>query len=192
MIFGIGLSRTGGTSLAAALRKLGYKTYHHIDFRYLYQLVNSDLTLNHSYLQRFDALVDLPAVINYKKLDKRFPDSQFILTICKNRKKHLQSLKWLHTKVRPWLSFFPYILAMDKEVWGQLHFDEKAYEKKYQEYIKEVQSYFKGRKNKLFIMDVTQGDGYDKLCSFLGKETLQEKFPHKNKKWKKSFGKTCE
>ena len=182
MIFGIGLSRTGGTSLTVALRKLGYRSYHHIDFRYLYFLVDNDLNLKYSYLEKFDAMIDLPAVLHYKELDKIFPDAKFILTIRKDKKKWLSSIKNLHKNVRPWLAVFPYVLAFDKQVWGQLEYDAKVYSKKYDSYVAEVKQHFKGRKNKLLVIDITQGEGYEKLCPFLGLPTLNEKFPHKNKK----------
>ena len=65
-IFGIGLPKTGQTSLATAMWTLGCKT---VQYPY-----------NSSQIKNNDFALDLPIVINYKKLDKKYPNSKFILT----------------------------------------------------------------------------------------------------------------
>ncbi len=181
-IFGIGLSRTGGTSLHSALKRLGYRSYHHINFFHLYSLVKKDLSLNYEKVEKFDAIIDLPAVLNYKELDKKYPDAKFILTVRENRKKWLSSIENLHKNVRPWFRPFPYVFRFDKVMWGQLEFDEQIYSERYDNYIHEVKRYFQKRKNKLLVLDITKGEGYKKLCPFLGLPVLDESFPYKNKK----------
>jgi hypothetical protein len=44
----------------------------------------------------------------------------------------------------------------------------------------EIIHYFENRKSKLLVMDITKGDGWDKLCNFLNKSIPNKPFPHKN------------
>jgi hypothetical protein len=69
-IFGIGLSRTGTTSLHAALGILGYRSIHYPQLDRLYELVDDH-----------DAASDTPVACSYRQLDARYPGSRFILTV---------------------------------------------------------------------------------------------------------------
>src|SRR4030095_6669082 len=78
-IFGIGLSKTGTTSLANALQILGYKTRDNIGVT---NYVAGDLSsIDLDLVGAFDALTDTPIPSFYRELDKRFPGSKFILTV---------------------------------------------------------------------------------------------------------------
>lgn len=52
---------------------------------------------------------------------------------------------------------------------------------KFREHNQNVIEYFKDRSNKLLIMNVFDGDGWDKLCSFLECNIPNTKFPYVNK-----------
>src|SRR6185503_19618665 len=81
MIFGIGLSKTGTTSLYAALHELGYRsaTYGHMAELGLSDWFRGDFTTD--YLAGYDAVTDLPIGVFYAQLDMRYPGSKFILTV---------------------------------------------------------------------------------------------------------------
>ncbi len=85
-IFGIGLSRTGTTSLNNALKILGFKSVH-FDPR-LYDNINTPIINN------FDAFTDNPIPLIYKKLDTLIPDCRFILTT-RNIEGWLNSMQWM-------------------------------------------------------------------------------------------------
>lgn len=174
-VFGIGLSRTGGRSLYAALKRLGYRSKH-----WGFLLLNSDLTMDYRRLEKYDAILDLPAALNYKELDKEYPNAKFILTL-RDKKPWLDSMKRLHNFQRQFVFFLPNVLKMDKKMWGQIRYDSQNLSEKYDRYVAEVREYFKGRKGKLLEMNIAKGDGYGKLCPFLGLLVLEEPFPHKNK-----------
>jgi Sulfotransferase domain len=40
--------------------------------------------------------------------------------------------------------------------------------------------YFENRPGKLLVIDICNGDGYEKLCPFLGLPTINEAFPKEN------------
>src|SRR5690349_17299315 len=81
MIFGIGLSKTGTTSLFAALDVLGFRsgTYRHMRGLGLAEWFDGDFARD--YFADFDALTDLPIATWFPQLDQRYPGSKFVLTV---------------------------------------------------------------------------------------------------------------
>ena len=66
-------------------------------------------------------------------------------------------------------------------IFGITYFDEDVYRRKYYEYHDGVYAHFEGRKDKLLTMNIMDGDSWDVLCPFVGREALSEPFPHENK-----------
>lgn len=64
--------------------------------------------------------------------------------------------------------------------WGTTSFNKKIMTQKYYEHNDEIKKYFKGREKDLLIMNICAGDGWKKLCPFLGKTTLRRPFPKEN------------
>lgn len=71
-IFCIGLPRTGTTSLCKFLNMIGLKTKH-----LPFQL---ELNLNNLFMNKYMGFGDSPIPLIYKDLDRKFPNSKFILT----------------------------------------------------------------------------------------------------------------
>lgn len=176
-VFGIGLQRTGTTSLAKALNILKIKTqqfpielYHDID---------------HSIIQRFEGFTDNPIPLLYKQLDKKYPNSKFIHTV-RSEGEWIKSIQWLYTlgsKKFEWKNEQrkDVIREMHVKLYGTATFDEALFLQKYRAYNRDVTEYFANRPADLLVLDLTQGDGFDKLCSFLGKGKPGAPFPHRNK-----------
>lgn len=88
-VFGIGLGRTGTTSLTQALSMLGYQPNHlpadEVTQRemYAYFSENPHTTepLKLSILNEHDALTDTPVCCVFQGLDRAYPGSRFILTV---------------------------------------------------------------------------------------------------------------
>ena len=80
-IFGIGMHKTGTTSLARALRILGYDSAHWKSPRWAKNIWREMVSGERSpTLERHYALCDLPIAILYRQLDAAYPGSKFILT----------------------------------------------------------------------------------------------------------------
>jgi hypothetical protein len=79
-IFGIGLNRTGTTSLAKALSMLGYKAKHWNDTIHMIDYIDGHWKIDYGQFDKFDAFVDTPVTRIYKELDKHYLGSKFILT----------------------------------------------------------------------------------------------------------------
>ena len=78
-VFGIGLSKTGTTSLARALEILGYNVK---DCLGITKYSKGDISsINETALDTYDALTDTPIPNFYRELDKKYPNSKFILTV---------------------------------------------------------------------------------------------------------------
>ena len=183
-VFGLGLSKTGTQSLAAALNSLGVKTKHHpIDRQTLQELKSGEYRL--SILNRYDGLVDTPIPPYYAQLDEVYPGSKFILTI---RDKNA----WLSSAERHWRTVKAYrgrnpdadrvrefVCAV---VYGSVDFNPDRFSYVYDTHERNVRQYFKDRPDDLLILNITGGEGWEKLCGFLELEIPQMPFPHKNKR----------
>ena len=93
MIFGIGLSRTGTSSLNSALNELGIKSKH-----FLYFPVSTSIPYPYFSLNVYSGALDTPIAANFKKLDKMYPNSKFILTI-RDIDSWLESCKKFFTQI---------------------------------------------------------------------------------------------
>ncbi len=175
-IFGIGLSKTGTTSLAHALEILGYKTR---DYPGLEHYSAGDLTsIDAGMLEAHDALTDTPIPSFYRELDARYPGAKFILTV-RDAEGWLKSCKKQFTEK---------LAAKQNEAHNQLFmalygctvFDEQKFLAGYEKFVSGVLEYFKNRPQDLLVINVVAGEGWEKLCPFLGKPVPEIPFPKAN------------
>ena len=163
-VFLIGSTKTGTTSLHDALKILGYRAVkllnlkgwdHHGPDQYVKDLEK----------WKYNAFSDFPIGHEdiYKKIDKTYPNSKFILTI-----RDSESLK------RSYVNFYK------GTTWRGL---PEPIEKGIQEYEKrnkQVIDHFKDRPSQLLIMDIIKGEGWENLCKFLDKPVPDEPFSRSN------------
>src|SRR5206468_7692898 len=55
--------------------------------------------------------------------------------------------------------------------------NEEVYIERYERHNREVIEYFNDRGNDLLILNITGGEGWEKLCPFLGKPVPRVRFP---------------
>ncbi len=163
-IFGIGIGRTATSSLSYALMQLGFKTWH------APARINRDNIQN--YTNKFDALTDLWSVTNmdYKEIYKLYPNAVYILTI-RDTEPWLKSTKYYKK-----LGRISRLIPGYEEMQNKIKLISKDY---YENYNKNVLEFFKDKPEKLLVMNITKGDGWDKLGKFFKIETPSlEPFPH--------------
>jgi hypothetical protein len=170
-VFGIGFHKTGTTSLAVALRTLGYRVTgpNGVDDPHIATNVHA---MAYSLLERFDAFQDNPWPILFKELDARCPTSKFILTVRDTEswiKSQVEHFGRGTTPMREWI----YGVGCPKG-------NEETYIKRFEAHNAEVREYFKDRPQDLLIFDLVHGEGWDKLCAFLGADVPNVPFPHAN------------
>ena len=174
-VFCVGFQKTGTTSLEAALKMLGYsvasifgRDWPIEKLRRDYVQTGLEIALNH------DAVEDMPWPLMYRELDEAFPGSKFILT-------WREPDRWIKSIV----SHFganPAVLQQftygDDAPFPVGH--EDHYRHVYEMHNAEVRAYFRDRPDDLLEMNLTQGDGWEKLCAFLTVPVPGVPFPREN------------
>ncbi len=194
-VFGIGLSRTGTSSLNQALNMLGVDSVHYSNNIKSFDDVQLCLDM-------YEGFTDVPIPSMYKELDSIYQNSKFILTI-RDMKKWMDSVKhyiklWndMMEKTEPILSpeqaeerkiirgflaenyekFYGYNLAKCID-------DEKIdyiLSSAYSNHYLDVVNYFKDKKDQLLILDVSEENSFIKLADFMNSSAPQNNMPFKN------------
>lgn len=171
-IFCIGFHKTGTTSLAVALKKLGYRVTGP-NGNNDPDIAKNVYSMADSLVSKYDAFQDNPWPILYKEMDEKYPNSKFIFTT-------RSSESWIKSQVR---YFGRYKTPMREWIYGIgcPEGNEAIYIKRFEKHNNDVIDHFKGRPNDFLVLDLSKGDGWEKLCSFLGVDIPNEPFPHANK-----------
>lgn len=171
-VFGIGFHKTGTKTLATALRQLGYSVTGPNG------VMDPDIGRNvhgmvHALVPLYDAFQDNPWPILFRELDETYPSSKFILTI-------RSTSAWIASQV---LHFGTDETPMRKWIYGVGHpkGNEELYMARYEQHNREVLAHFRDRPGDLLTLDFPEGDGWEKLCPFLGRRIPEMPFPHANK-----------
>jgi hypothetical protein len=189
-IFGIGLSRTGTTSLAVALAIKGHRSVHWphdaITRRELLTYYAHAGELNLTIADNNDCITDTPIASVYRELSSMYSDSHFILTIRDEN-------DWLDSCERFWSNviegvyalgtpaYARYVQAVNERVYGRRDFNREAFHAAYNSHIDGVLSWFKTDPSCLVVTNLCAGDGWSKICPFLGIPTPRHPFPHYNR-----------
>ena len=206
-IIGAGFPRTGTTTLKRCLEILGYsKTYHmkellvnpdKLDY-WLKLEETGDTDWDHLY-EGYMATVDFPSYPWYVEHMNHYPDAKVILTVRdfeawhksaystiyqagpQNFGEKLQMLFKILTNPRL-KKVVNCIKFVKRQFWGKQFqgkfLDKEFAEKIWFEHIEEVKS--KVPADRLLVYDVR--DGWEPLCTFLGKPVPKDPLPHLNKK----------
>ena len=177
-MFGIGFHKTGTTTLAGALEFLGYRACHGAEP--LRRRFGDDLLMMllrqrivapiFRAADAFDAFSDNPWFQLFREIDEAFPGSRFILT-------ERAEDRWLASAVR---YFGRTESALRRWTYGPGNpvGNETLYRDAYRRHNLSVREYFNARPRDLLIVDWEAGDGWTKLCGFLGVEPPITAFPH--------------
>ena len=171
-IFGIGYHKTGTTSLASALKRLGYRVTgpNGVDNP---RIAEEALRLALALAPEYDAFQDNPWPLLYRELDARFPGSRFILTLRPTDEWIASVVKHFgeeETPMRAWIYGH-----------GSPAGHEAAYVERYERHNREVVEYFASRPGDLLVLRITEGEGWEQLCPFLGRPIPKTPFPHRNR-----------
>lgn len=175
-IFGIGLNKTGTTTLSKCGEILGFRCTG-CNRKLLEDVVlKNDFTRLKKIVSRYDLFEDWPWPLVYRQLDNLFPGSKFILTTRRNEERWLNSLKKHSLRTNP-------VKHCRKLAYGYNfpHKHEQAHLQFYKKHNDDVRGYFKDRKDAFLEVCWEHGDGWEKICAFLQKEVPDVPFPHANK-----------
>lgn len=180
-VFVIGLSKTGTTSMHAALKLLGYHAVHWRNQVSFALLSDEDFAV-------YDAFTDIPIAARFEELDAKFPNAKFIYTtrpvsswvnsIRRHYDKDLGIQDPAGLKAHgPRSRFSGKAAGME----ASLYAAHETWEDAQAFYHNRVTSHFAQRgASKCLHFSLFDGDGWPELCAFLGKPTPNRPFPHAN------------
>ena len=183
MIIGVGLSRTGTTSLNKALCILGLKSIH-----YHPHLLQSALWGNKQDFRVYDhvdAVTDVPAAYFYKEISKAYPGSKLILTI-RDEDSWFKSVVHHYHTINTRIDSLPesperkeWLKETSKQirrtVYGSEEISEEEYRTRYRNHNKQVQADL--------TVNIIEGEGWHGLCQLLDKPLPDVPFPFENQRF---------
>lgn len=182
-VFAIGLSRTGTSSLHAGLRRLQYHSVHWLN------PISHDLIQQKDFLL-FDAFSDICVSHQFEWLFHTYPNSKFIYTTrdVQNWSTSIQShyermhgnrrLENLRTS-----SYKARFRNAGGEMDSNLYARHESWEDAYLAFDTRVRRFFDESRNDRFLeLAVVKGEGWEKLCPFLGHVQPETAFPYLNAK----------
>jgi len=199
-IFCIGRNKTGTTSLAKALKLLGYRVGNQGKAeRLLDDWGRRDFRRIVQYCRWPDAFQDVPFSLDYtyQVLDYAYPGSKFILSIRDNPGQWYDSLIRSQTRVvgkgriptAEDLKQLPYcdtgwLWRQHQMVYGvdeHTLYAPEIYKQHYQDHNQRIQEYFRHRPQDLLVLNLSELDSMRKLCEFLGHREIDLAMPHENR-----------
>ncbi|MCB9103908.1 MAG: hypothetical protein H6633_06640 [Anaerolineales bacterium] len=176
-IFCIGLSKTGTSSLNDALEILGYRAVHFPFMSYR----KGRLVLNPTHVAENDAFSDTPVANCFEYLDRTYPNSKFIYTV-RDKQSWLRSCE-KHYRLKPQKLALIYQhfkwVHLQLSLYRTLNFEPRQFSRAYERHDAKIREHF-GNSNRLLVLNIIDGQGWDKLCPFLGKAILEKPFPRSN------------
>lgn len=181
-VFGLGLSKTGTSSLGEALNRLGIPSIHYPYDETTYRELREG-RYRLSVLERYRAVVDIPVAPFYAQLDAAFPGSRFILTV-RDEASWLRSAEMHWRLLGEWRNAYPdfnrFHEFISPCVYGTVGFNRERFAYVYRTHTRNVREYFAARPHDLLVLDVCGGEGWEPLCGFLDEPVPDEPFPHAN------------
>ena len=175
-VFGIGLNKTGTTTLGKCGEILGYRCFSGNRSLLKDIILQKDFNRIKETVKQNDLFEDWPWPLIYKELDEMYPNSKFILTVRRNEQVWLESLKQHSLRTRPFLHSrklaYGYNFPTHKE---------KEHIEFYRKHNESVRNHFAGREEDFIEICWESGDDFTKLCNFLGREIPNLAIPHANK-----------
>lgn len=173
-IFGVGLNKTGTTTLGVCLSQLGYR-HTTSNLELTRHVARGELEPVFRYAERYDSFEDWPWPLVFRELDARFPGSKFILTTRRDAETWLRSLK-NHASLTGPTQFreIAYGHAMP-------HGHEADHLARYESHNQAVRDHFRGRSGDLLEVCWETGSGWTELGAFLGREVPDAPLPHTNR-----------
>ena len=178
-VVGIGLPKTGTTTLGYCFRRFGFK-HRTFDMDLAVKVKRAQLEQVLKEAEKYETFEDWPWFSIYRELDQRFPNSKFILTLRKDTAAYVASLKGHHERegirrkdfVKPY--WWDEVFGVEPADWD---YEKSAL--RYEKHNQEVLEFFGSRINKdLLVVCWENGDGWAKLSNFLHKKAPDECFPH--------------
>ena len=174
-IFGVGFNKTGTTSLHRALLALGFTSLHWggPPVRYAVEGALAEGRPLLSDIEQVDAYSDIePLYRNFDIVDRQYPGSRFVLTErdvdewIDSRRRHVER----NRRLRAAGHYHGAFLDIAPDQWRR----------DFEVHYAWVKQHFAGREE-LLVLRISDGEGYEQLCPFLGVDVPEHPFPWSNR-----------
>ncbi len=172
-VFGLGLARTGTTSMHRAMLRLGLRSAP--DSTALLDELDLD------FLGRYDSFFDNPIPFRYRALDDLYPNSLYIVTT---------------RPVEAWLTSMEYLFGpgldrldadtralgdrVHRNVYGTDQFEPETFAEIHQRHYRDVRLFVADRPH--VWLDMESGFDWDQICKLLELPVPRSRFPHANRR----------
>lgn len=182
-VFGVGLPKTGTTTLGAMLRRLGYN-HAPYDRQLILRYLEGDRSALAVAIERYDSFEDWPWPLAYAELAEFAPDAAFILTVRKDAPtwigsatKHsaVSAVQADATKRRIQTEVVQRVFGA-----GSPETHPEQWMAAYQDHNARVRRFFDSRADRFIELCWETGQGWPELCAFLGHPIVDESLPHEN------------
>lgn len=177
-VFGIGLNKTGTSSLRVALELLGYRVCGpRKDL--LKAMRKGDFSGFDPVVEAFDAFEDVPWPLAFEYLYGRYgSNSKFVLTTRSSPERWFRSIE-NHARTSGLMSQTWLLTYGTYRPFGR----ERAYIEFYESHNARVRDFFarRGEQHRLLELCFEQGQTWRELCTFLGEPVPDLPFPHANR-----------
>ena len=177
-VFGIGLHKTGTTTLAECLRLLGYDVCPEADgYATRVAVASGDYSKAITLVVHYNAFVDSPWNYDrfYETLAVTVPQSCFILTTRDVDQWYLSMRRWV-VEGNGSASGIDATATIGTELHRQM---ERAAKDGYIEWHDRARSFFAQKQYKDRLLEVSweDGDGWEEVCGFLGRPVPRYELP---------------
>lgn len=181
LVFGIGLPKTGTTSLCDALDLLGILSIHYPP------LVGWDSADDPVFrwpwfMNKFRGFADVTVLIMLPELAQRFPNARYILTTRDKEswmvscEKHFTKRKYDDARTQ---KRFEIGVMNNRQFWTVDYFDKDVFSEKYDSWHGMVRSMFSGN-TRYIEPEICSENDWGTLCNFLSVPIPNLSFPHSN------------
>lgn len=190
-VFGIGLQKTGTSSLGEALTLFGYTVCRANFAEQTLRKLGKELGPEHRdqsscelffekvilpLTKDYDAFQDVPWCFYYRELEKHFPDSRFILTL-RDPQSWYRSMKSYDRTYNTTRA--QRVLAWNYGEGNPIQ-NRELYLERFREHTEGVLKFFHKRPQKLLVLRMEERDKMRKLAEFLGEPLPSRRYPHVN------------
>jgi len=194
-----GLSKTGTTSIHHALQRLGYTSLHYDQNRLFNVLSGRESEPDFRIYDDYQAVSDVPSAYFFRELAEAYPRCKIVLTVrdadswYESIRKHFSERSPISRPraVQRMLSFagnrharqrmrdYEFRTNLRNLCYGSVEPREYAYKAKYFDHNNAVRNCIPAER--LLVMNLAMGDGWEKLCPFLNKPIPEVAFPVSNR-----------
>jgi hypothetical protein len=181
-VFGIGLPKTGTTTLGQCFSILGYK-HHSFDMDLARRVAKGDVDSSLRRAESFETFEDWPWFQLYERVFLAFPQAKFVLTVRRSTDDYILSLRRHRERQGVFSESFP-VPCWWYDVFGyEPHYwNEDAFRKDYETHNNNVIEFFDRVKasGRLRVLCWENGHSWADLCDFLDVSVPSQPFPHAN------------